>query len=200
MGIELEWKYAVPEPDLLDEILAWEEVQARMTEAPRLYHMHSDYYDAPDRRFSRRKITLRRRMENETSVLCVKAPLSEAGDTHLRGEWELEGTDLTAALPKLAAMGAPEALLEPVELRSLWQADFTRRAVLLRFADGSAAELALDRGTLSGPAGSAPLCEMELELKAGDPAAAHAFAEAVAAHFSLKPQPRSKFARAKSLE
>lgn len=200
MGTELEWKYAVPEPSLLDVILAWEEIEKRMTEAPRQYHMRSDYYDTADRRFSQGQITLRRRLENETSVVCVKAPLPDADDPQLRGEWELAGDEPAAVLPRLVALGAPQALLESGALQILCRADFTRRAVPLRFADGSAAELALDCGTLFGPSCSTPLCELELEWKAGEPAAARAFAEAIAARFRLEAQPLSKFARAKALK
>ncbi|MBO4418975.1 MAG: CYTH domain-containing protein, partial [Oscillospiraceae bacterium] len=90
--------------------------------------------------------------------------------------------------------------LEPVPLLSLWRADFIRRAALLRFDDGSAAELALDSGTLFGPTQSAPLCELELELKAGEPAQALALAEALAERFSLTPQPLGKFPRALALK
>ncbi|MBR6376490.1 MAG: CYTH domain-containing protein [Oscillospiraceae bacterium] len=200
MGTELEWKYAVPDPSLLDRVLAWEEVRSRMVEEPRRYHMRTDYYDAPDRRFSRHKITIRRRMENERSVVCVKAPLPEGSDPHLRGEWELEAEDLRSALPRLVNLGAPGAILEPVCLQRLCGADFLRRAVLLRFADGSAAELALDCGSLFGPTESAPLCELELELKEGAPGAALAFAEALAERFSLRLEPLGKFTRASALE
>lgn len=199
MGTELEWKYAVPESSGLDEILVWQEIQQRMLETPRHYHMQSDYYDTPDLRFSRARITIRRRMENEVSVVCVKAPLSNASDPHLRGEWELEDGDLLHALPRLVALGAPCEILESACLHSLWRADFLRRAVLLRLDDGSTAELALDHGTLSGPASSVPLCELELELKTGKPDVARAFVAAIAAHFGLEIQPLSKFARAKAL-
>ena len=200
MGKELEWKLAVPEACLLDEILAWEGLRGYLAEEPRRYHMQSSYYDAPDRCFSRRRITLRRRLENERSVLCVKAPLPGAEDRFLHGEWELEGADLIAALPKLVELGAPVLLLEPVELVCLWRADFTRRAALLRFADGSAAELALDLGTLSGPTRSAPLCELELELKEGGSAQALELLTALRERFGLAIQEKSKFARARALD
>ena len=199
MGTELEWKYAVPESSGLDTILAWQEIQQRMLETVRHYHMQSDYYDTADQRFSRARITIRRRLENEFSVVCVKALLSNPADPHLRGEWEVEDSDVIHALPRLAALGAPRVILESAFLQSLWRAEFHRRAVLLRLDDGSAAELALDHGTLSGPGGSAPLCELELELKEGKPDAARAFVAAIAAHFGLEPQPLSKFARAKAL-
>ena len=94
----------------------------------------------------------------------------------------------------------PEELLEPVPLVCMWEADFQRRAVLLRFDDGSAAELALDLGALYGPTHSLPLCELELELKEGEPAAALTLLAALRERFSLKPQEKSKFARARALD
>lgn len=233
MGTELEWKYALPDPALLDEIAACETVRGRTVESPRRCHMQSEYYDTPDHRFFRERTTLRHRLEDESSVFCMKAPLrgeqsvgtalcrpspeadphlrgeqsvgtalcrpSLAADPHLRSEWETEAEDLASALPKLAALGAP---VPPADtpLQVLCRADFIRRAVLLRLDDGSTAELALDLGTLSGATRSLPLCELELELKSGDPAAARAFAEALAARFSLRPEPLSKFARASALE
>lgn len=212
MGTELEWKYALPDPALLDEIAACETVLGRTVESPRRCHMQSEYYDTPDHRFFRERTTLRHRLEDESSVFCMKAPLrgeqsvgtalcrpSPAADPHLRSEWETEAADLASALPKLAALGAP---VPPADtpLQVLCRADFIRRAVLLRLDDGSTAELALDLGTLSGATRSLPLCELELELKSGEPAAARAFAEALAARFALRPEPLSKFARASALE
>ena len=190
MSTELEWKLSVPDTSVLDDILTDEAIRSRMTETPRRYHMQTSYYDAPDRRFSARRITLRRRLENETSVLCVKAPLSGAADSHARGEWELAGDDLSAALPRLAALGAPVSLPEPCELLCLWRADFVRRAVMLRMDDGS----------LYGPGGSCPLCELELELKQGAPGASLAFCEALRERYGLAAQEKSKFARARELE
>ena len=201
MGKELEWKLAVPEACLLDDILAWTEIRRRMAEEPRFYHMRTSYYDTPDRRFSRRRITVRFRLENETPVICVKAPLPGGAEgAHLRGEWELEGDDLIAALPRLVALGAPAELLEPGELACRWQADFLRRAVLLRFADGSLCELALDRGSLRGPTSSCPLCELELELKQGAPDETLALLAALRSRFGLELQEKSKIARARELE
>lgn len=212
MGTELEWKYALPDPALLDEIAACETVRGRTVESPRRCHMQSEYYDTPDHRFFRERTTLRHRLEDESSVFCMKAPLrgeqavgtalcrpSPEADPHLRGEWETEAADLASALPRLAALGAP---VPPADtpLQVLCRADFIRRAVLLRLDDGSTAELALDLGTLSGATRSLPLCELELELKSGEPAAARAFAEALAARFALRPEPLSKFARASALE
>ena len=44
-----------------------------------------------------------------------------------------------------------------------------------------------------------PICEVEVELKEGPAAAATQFAKALAEKYSLEPEARSKFQRAKSL-
>lgn len=198
MGTEQEWKLSVPSEALLDEIPAWEGLRSLFAETPRDYRMQTTYYDLPDRSLARRGITLRRRLENERSVVCVKAPLPGAADSHLHGEWELEAETLSAALPRLAAMGAPP-LPENAEPVPVCGAEFRRRAVLLRLADGSACELALDRGRLFGAGGSMPLCELELELKEGPPDATAALCETLRQRFGLLPQEKSKYVRARSL-
>ena len=199
MGIELEWKFALPEALPFADILDWDGIQRRMAETPRLYHMQTSYYDSPDRFLSSRRITLRRRLENERSVICCKAPVPDAADSRLRGEWELDADDPIAALPRLMDLGAPAELADCKELAPLCGADFHRRALLLRFEDGSAAELALDEGRLFGAERSIPLRELELELKAGAPDAALAFCRLLQARFNLISQEKSKFARAREL-
>lgn len=199
MGTELEWKYDLPEALPDGDLLSWKPLRRRMVGMPRLWRMRTTYYDTPDRALSARGITLRRRLENNLSVICAKAPLPGAADPHARGEWELAGSDPAAALQELVRLGAPSELTElgcPVPVCG---AAFVRTAVLLRFSDGSAAELALDHGTLFGAARSVPLHVLELELKEGAPDEPLAFAEALAARFALAPQPRSKYARARAL-
>ena len=199
MGKEMEWKRSVPEAALLDGILRDPAVSALAAEEVRVYEMRTVYYDTPERELGKRKITLRCRMENEISVVCVKAPLPDAPDPHMHGEWELEGTDPLAALPRLVALGAPEDLLRYENLACVCGAAFRRRALLLRFPDGSEAELALDLGSLNGPTASEPLCELELEMKSGAPDRAYALLEELTARYSLAVQERSKYARASRL-
>lgn len=198
MGKELEWKLAVPDAATLDAVLAWEELRELLRETPRQYHMQTTYFDDSARSLFSRRITLRRRLENETVVFCVKAPLPEPAEAALRGEWEVCCQTLAEALPLLAAQGAP-ALLDCATLHPICGADFRRRAALLRFADGSACELALDCGTLSGPTETAPLCELELEMKVGAPDATLALLRRLAARFALSPEKHSKSVRARSL-
>ena len=60
-------------------------------------------------------------------------------------------------------------------------------------------ELALDRGVLLGGGREVALCEVEVELKDGQPEAAVAFAQELAEKFGLRPEQKSKFRRALAL-
>lgn len=227
MASELEWKFAVPDDDRLSEIRRWIERNVPEAGPAVIWRMRTTYYDAPDRRFSKAHITVRRRTENARSILCVKAPLTDPssgraqsagtaplayraappdpfgmGSAKLRGEWECDGTDLLAALPDFVAQGAPRCLLEAADcgLEPVCGAEFTRAAFPLRFPDGSSGELALDSGRLLGRKRAAPLCELELERKEGSEAASLKLLEQLVRRFNLLPEPRSKYARARAID
>lgn len=158
--------------------------------------METTYYDTPDRALSDRRITLRRRLENDRSVCTLKTPTDGVG----RGEWEVEREEITQAIDELCKLsqwdGLPDLLtsgLEPV-----CGACFTRQAKTIDLEGGSV-ELALDQGILLGGGRELPLCEVEVELKSGSEDAAVDFAKALSREFGLKPEKKSKFRRALAL-
>ena len=140
--------------------------------------------------------TLRRRYENGVSLCTVKTPASGGG----RGEWEVRCPDIRDAIPKLVDLGAPKdlLLLAGTPLQEVCAARFTRMAAALEIP-GATAELALDRGVLLGGGREVALCEVEVELKDGQPEAAVAFAQELAEKFGLRPENKSKFRRALAL-
>lgn len=154
--------------------------------------METAYYDTPSGALSQRRYTLRRRLENGISVCTLKTP---AGDA--RGEWEVECEDITAAVPKLISMGATAELQELTKegIVHICGAKFTRLAKTVSLPECTV-EIALDRGVLLGGGKTEPLCEAEVELKAGDKAACDAFAKELAERFGLVTEEKSKFARA----
>lgn len=158
--------------------------------------METTYYDTPEGLLSSRYWTLRRRMENGRSVCTLKTPASEFG----RNEWEVECGNIQDALIPLCEAGAPLQLLT-LTARGITEscgARFTRLAGMLEL-EGATAELALDRGVLTGGGRELPFAEVEVELKSGSEEAAIRFAEALAAEFGLKPEKKSKVARARAL-
>ena len=189
MAVEFELKYSARKA----------EQEAILEAYPGDYHtyeMETTYYDAVGGALSDRHITLRRRMENGRSVCTVKTPVSGYG----RGEWECDCDDIHAAIDLLVGMGASrELLLLTAEgVVPVCGAKFTRRALTVTHK-GAELELALDRGILLGGGREIPLCEVEVELKSGEPEAAMAFADALAREFNLRPEHKSKFRRALAL-
>ena len=189
MGREFELKYtatpAQQEKILGEFALAWQEIA-----------METTYYDTPDGDLSRLHWTLRRRFENGRSVCTVKTPSPDGG----RGEWETECGDITEAIPELCKLGGPRQLLAfaVMGFREVCSARFTRRAASLTVGD-AVVEIAVDEGILRGGHREMPLCEIEVELKAGDDLTAVAFAKTLAARYGLQPEYRSKYRRALSL-
>ena len=198
MGMELEYKLAVKNPAVLEQILFDEEVAQVRQGDYRLLNMVTVYYDTPDRRLSALRWTLRLRQENENLVATLKTP----GDGRARGEWDCQASSIYAALPMLLEQGAPEKLTELTEGQTLipvCSARFTRRAADVVFSDGTVCELCGDTGMLVGGTKEEGLCELEVELKSGDADTAAAFAEALQERFGLTEETRSKFARASAL-
>lgn len=187
MGIEFELKYR-----------ANPEIQAQIANTGTWHtiSMETTYYDTPTRGLSQRQFTLRRRLENGISICTLKAPAGALA----RGEWETECGSIEEAVPALCKLGCPEILpaLVAEGLVEACGARFTRQAATVEHED-ALLEIALDRGYLFAGEKQLPLCEVEVELKAGSQAAAVAYAKALAEKYGLIPEPGSKFRRALAL-
>lgn len=188
MGVELEFKFAADEKILADI--------AKEYPGGECLQMTTSYYDTPDGALSKKRYTLRRRLENGTDVCTVKTPMPN----NCRGEWEVEDSDIEKAIPRLCALGAPEDLLTLTQkgVIPICGARFTRQAVPINQPDFTA-ELAMDTGILTGGGKEIPLCEVELEYKSGDMDAFFAFTETFRSTYQLRPEPLSKFRRALNL-
>ena len=200
MGRELEIKLAVDGKAALERILSDDSIAALVDGPWQERLMKTTYYDSPDRRFSSHFWTLRHRMEGESSVVCVKAPTE---DPRVRGEWQINATEISEeSIEALLKSGAPTELLYLYgagDVQPVCGAEFTRRSVMLRFSDGSRAELAGDHGILHGKTKQLPFTELEIELYEGAPTGMEALASQLQTRYGLKIQSKSKFARARAL-
>lgn len=189
LGIEFELKFRANE-DLLAEI------DRQIEGETKHFSMETTYYDTPSRALSARHFTLRRRQENQLSVCTLKTPAASGA----RRENEVLCDDIHSALVELCKLSEipelPRLLTEGIV--PICGAKFTRIAKTITLPD-CAVELALDRGVLLGGGREQPLCEVEVEHKAGDREAARAYALALAYRFGLQPESASKFHRAKLL-
>lgn len=190
MSIEYELKYRTT-----GEVLA--AIAAEYISFPsKQFQMETTYYDTPSGALSARHYTLRRRMENEKSVCTLKTPAAGLG----RNEIELECGSIEDAIPVLCVSGAPEDFGSLVQdgVIAVCSAKFHRTAITLALEDFTI-ELALDTGTLSGGNQTIPLCEVEVEHKAGDMLSSELFAAILQKNYGLVQEERSKFRRALAL-
>ncbi len=190
MATEYEWKFKTDFATLV-------RINACFPEKSREFQMETVYYDTADQALSSCRYTLRRRLENQRSVCTLKTPATEPNS---RNEWETENVHIENAIDDLIAQGAPEELRELVKggLFPICGAKFVRIAKDISF-DGTLLELALDYGYLYGGDRKETLCEIELELKSGDPLACKRQAYQLVDTFGLEDEERSKFARALAL-
>ena len=187
MAIEYERKFAAT-PQTLEKVRRSMGVWTQ-------YAMQTTYYDTAEGSLAARKWMLRQRLENGKKVCTLKTPAGEA-----RNEWEVCGSRIEDGITELCKLGAPEELLVLTQagVRPICGAEFTRLAADVAL-DGAEVEVALDAGVLFAGDRRAPLCELEVELKQGDRAAADRFAQALANRFGLEELKDSKFKRARML-
>lgn len=186
MSKEIELKFRLEETQI-SQILADPWLSSFFSSQIEELQMESTYLDTPSRILEEKRITFRMRRENQIVRFTVKTPCT----ANERGEWEVSAKTVEEALPALSAIGAPPLPPPPYLTRA--SARFLRRMVRLRPAEQVEFELCLDLGTL----GAQAFCELELELKQGTKAELEAFGALLATRFSLTPESRSKFARAK---
>ena len=188
MGREFELKFAATTLD-------HEALQRRYSHLSPI-SMETTYYDTPHGDIRALHWTLRSRKENGVTVCALKTP----GEGFGHGEWEVCCERIEKAIGPMLAKGAPEKLYYFAQsgLSPVCGARFTRLAGLID-APGCTVELALDEGWLLGGGKEQPLCEIEVELKTGSEEAAAAFAMELAQEYGLRPETRSKIARAIAL-
>ncbi len=153
------------------------------------------YYDTPEGALEAARVALRIRRTPQRTLQTLKTAGRGSGGLSSRGEWEwpIDGTlDLAglADLPPMQALGA--AVLAALEPR--FTTDFERECWLVE-RGAARIEVALDRGGIRAGERHAAIDELELELKAGTPAALWQLAGEFADEVPLRPANASKAAR-----
>ncbi|WLI90553.1 CHAD domain-containing protein [Massilia sp. R2A-15] len=145
---------------------------------PREETLADTYFDTPRLRLRRHDVGLRVREVGKRWIQTMKNGAGANGGLHQRGEWESPVDRPTPDLARLRelvdekqirrdALGADslEQRLAPV-----FSTHIKRTVWDLHLKKGVHVECALDVGTLEHGTEKAPISELELELKAGDPA------------------------------
>jgi inorganic triphosphatase YgiF len=186
--MEVELKLLVA-PDDLVRIDRHPAVRALRRGSGRRQTLATVYYDTPDSDLARAGVALRVRRDGARSIQTLKGGGGAAAGLHARDEIEW---DLAGDAPDLAALDAtPYAELFARRkvrgrLRPVFTTRFERGVRTLAFPDGTAAELALDRGEIRAGGKTAPISEVEIELKGGDAARLFALARELARDVPLR--------------
>ncbi len=172
-GREYELKFAIA-PDDVPRLLA----NPGVPSPDGVTRLRSTYFDTDDAILRRHGVSLRVRRSGDALIHTVKRTGASIVD---REEWEREGTGATPDLAWLRTTPLKRLFGHRVarDLKARFTVDVERATFALARGDATI-EGALDRGTIETPAGSLPISEFELELKAGDPEAVLALARDLA--------------------
>lgn len=197
MEIELKFALLADDPAALAQRLSALPLLSRRK--ARHTTLHNTYFDTPDQllRASRTALRVRQRGTATAPQWVQTLKTGSADDSALsqRGEWEfpLASDRLDAALLQstpwrdLDPDGTLFAALVPQVVIA-----FARTTWTVGLRDGSRVEVALDIGTVEAGGITAPICELELELQAGEPEALFDVAQRIAKSVSLIPLHWSK--------
>ncbi len=142
--------------------------------------LHAIYFDTPDLRLQKLGYTLRVRASGEKRVQTVKADDGgHGGGLFARAEWEMPVASdepvIDSRTPLAATLGDAADMVGPV-----FNIEVERRTWAVK--EGAAEiELVLDRGLVRAGERQAPICEAELEIKSGQPAALFSLARRIEA-------------------
>lgn len=197
MSIETEIKLLV-DGKSLGRLPKLELVERAAIGRPRRRRLVATYFDTPQGHLRKAGLTLRLRREGARLVQTVKSEAGQGNDPLSRGEWEApilgDRPDLAAAAESPVPALLAKAQLGAAALEPQLQVAVNRKIIALAL-DGSSVEMAIDRGRIAAGDRAVPVTEVELELKAGDPARLLGFARALLAELPGRLEHRSKSAR-----
>lgn len=173
MKQEVELKLELPQ----DAVDAFERSTFLSSEGARA-ELQAVYFDTPDRQLKAQGFTLRIRRSGDERIQTVKAD-NGGGGLFARAEWEMPVAQdepvIDTRTPIAAALGDAVDMIAPA-----FHVDVERRTWLIA-EDQAQTELVLDTGVVRAGERQAPICEIELESKAGEPASLFSLARRIEA-------------------
>jgi inorganic triphosphatase YgiF len=191
-SVEIELKLALPP----QQAAAFLKRMARRRSASVQQALITRYFDTPAFALSEQGVALRVRQVGRRWLQTLKTEGERRGGLSQRAEYEVavtRGTPDWSRFPAEALAYVPDALR--AQLVPVFETRFSRTAWLLKGRGGAQIEVALDVGEVRAGKNSQPICEIELELKAGQPDALFALALEWASAFDCLPFDISKAER-----
>lgn len=166
--------------------------------APRHKNLLSIYFDTEDFSLRQRGIALRVRRDGHRWIQTVKGGGSVKAGLHSRFEIEAQVAHDYPDFTKIDDPALSELFTAPEmrgRLKPVFTTDFRRTIWLLESEAGDQVEMALDQGAIRAGQASAAISEVELELKAGNPAALYEAALVLVERVPLRLENASKAER-----
>lgn len=160
----------------------------------------NQYFDTPERALAEARVALRLRRDGDTVIQTLKcrgtsvAGLSERNEH----EWQLDKVKLDLKKLDDSCWPAQLANLDKKTIKPLFTTDFTREYAEIAWGRGKAKvviEAALDQGFVIAGKRKEAICELELELREGEPAALLELAAELTTSVALMPCDISKAER-----
>ena len=168
MAVETELKLRIA-PEQLAGLKRHGLLKLHTVSRPVTRWLYNIYYDTPKLELHRLGIALRLRHTGRQWLQTLKGGGSVQAGLHRRNEWEIPVNGPALDFSGLTAewdQHLPRSLRKA--LQPVFVTDFSRTSRMLEFS-GSRIELCIDQGEIGTEQRSIRVCELELELKSGEP-------------------------------
>ncbi|WP_312256719.1 CYTH domain-containing protein [Stutzerimonas nitrititolerans] len=164
------------------------------------HELFNQYYDTPGRELAQAKVALRLRRDGDQFIQTLKSRGQSVAGLSERNEWDWYLDKAKLDPKKLTDDCWPAALaeLDKKTLKPIFTTDFVREKAEIAWGRGKAKvviEAALDLGQVLIGKHAEEICELELELRQGEPEALLELASELAADLPLMPCDISKAER-----
>ena len=162
--------------------------------------LYNRYFDTPARDLAQARVALRVRRDGEQFIQTLKSRGQSVAGLSERNEWDWYLDDDRLDPSRLGDDCWPASLanLDKATLQPIFTTDFVRQRAEIAWGRGKAKvviEAALDLGQVVADGRQEDICELELELRQGEPEALLELAEELAADLPLMPCDISKAER-----
>jgi triphosphatase len=169
MAVETELKLRIA-PEQLARLKRHALLKSCSVSRPVTRRLQNIYYDTPKLDLHNSGMALRLRHTGRQWLQTLKGGGSVQAGLHQRNEWEVPVKRAALDFSATQEVEWDELLAPPLrkKLKPVFVTDFFRNSRMLDF-QGAQIELCMDQGEVRTEQLSVPICELELELKSGDP-------------------------------
>ena len=169
MATETELKLRIA-PEQLAKLKRHALLRTLQVTRPATRRLYNIYYDTPKLELHKSGMALRLRRTGRQWLQTLKGGGSIKAGMHLRNEWEVPVKGMALEFSSLQTAEWDEHLPKALrkKLQPVFVTDFSRSSRMLQW-QGAQIELCMDQGSVSTEQHSTPVCELELELKSGQP-------------------------------